>query len=317
MEYKSHESTDWQMAIISFTCRPTSGTHPTLLLLFRSPMMHARDIVAAIEIAVYIPAAILAVIICVRHGFNRSSGWIYMLILCIVRIAGAVCQFLSRQDHSNGLIEAKIIIDSIGLSPLLLATLGLLSRFVDFINAKASPTFTTKHFRVLQLLIIVGLILGIAGGTSGTVQPDGTVKVATTSKAGIALYIVAYVGIVLVYLVSVPRASVIPDQERRVPVAIIFALPFVLVRLIYSACSVFLHSHLFNIVTGNVAVRVAMAVIEEFIVVAIYIALGFLVTKLDANAQGPIAGREWKNKKTRGERRLRRHSMGALEQQRM
>jgi hypothetical protein len=91
-------------------------------------MMHARDIVAAIELAVYIPAAILAVIICVQHGFNRSSGWVYTLILCIVRTAGASCQFLSRQNHSNGLIEAKIIIESIGLSPLLLATLGLLSR---------------------------------------------------------------------------------------------------------------------------------------------------------------------------------------------
>jgi hypothetical protein len=170
---------------------------------------------------------------------------------------------------------------------------------------------------VLQLVITIGLILSIAGGTSGTVQLDGTVRVASTSKAGIALYIVAYFGIVFVYLTSVPRTSVVPNQERRVPVAIILALPFVLSRLIYSACSVFLHSHLFNIVTGNVAVRVATAIIEEFIVVAIYIALGFLVIKLDAHAQGPIAGREWKNKKSRGRKRLRRHSTGALEQQRM
>lgn len=166
------------------------------------------------------------------------------------------------------------------------------------------------------MLVTVGLILSIAGGTGGTVQPDGTVKVATTSKAGIALYIVAYVGIVLVYFVSVPKTSVVPNQERRVPVAIIFALPFVVVRLIYSACSVFLHSHLFNIVTGSVAVRVAMAVIEEFIVVAIYIWLGFLVTKIDANAQGPIAGREWKRKADRNGRQLRRHSMSVLDQQR-
>jgi hypothetical protein len=175
----------------------------------------------------------------------------------------------------------------------------------------------TKHFRVLQLLMTVGLILSIAGGTSGTVQPDGTVTVATTSKAGIALYIVAYVGILLVYLVSVRRTYVVPNQERRVPVAIFFALPFVLVRLIYAACSVFLHSHLFNVVTGNVVVSVFMAVIEEFIVVAIYLAVGFLVTKLDANARGPIAGREWKNKNTKGERRLRRQSTGVLEQQRI
>jgi hypothetical protein len=167
------------------------------------------------------------------------------------------------------------------------------------------------------LLITIGLILNIVGGTSGTVQPDGTVQVATTSKAGIALYIVAYVGIVFVYIISLHRISVVPNQERRVPVAIILALPFILSRLIYSACSVFLHSQFFNIVTGNVAVRVATAVVEEFIAVAIYIALGFLVSKLGANAQGPIAGREWKNNKSRGRKGRGRRSIGALEQQRV
>jgi hypothetical protein len=294
--------------------------------------MHASDIVAAIELAVYVPACILAIVVCVRHGFNRSSGWIYTLILCVVRIAGAACQFLSRQDHTNGFIEAKIILDSIGLSPLLFATLGLLSRLyvskiqsrnapsllshsIDFINAKASPTFTTKHFRILQLLISIGLILSIVGGTSVTIQPDGSFKVATTSKAGIALYIVGYVGIVLVYLISVPKTSIVPNQERRVPVAIIFALPFILVRLIYSACSVFLHSHLFNVVTGNVALRVVMAVIEEFMVVAIYIVLGFMITKLDAHAQGSIAGREWKQKGNRVKRQRGGHPSDAFQQQ--
>ncbi|KAH7386926.1 hypothetical protein DE146DRAFT_702011 [Phaeosphaeria sp. MPI-PUGE-AT-0046c] len=273
--------------------------------------MHARDIVAAVELIFYIPTAILAVIVCLSHGFNRSSGWIYTLILCTVRIAGAVCQFIKSSD----LVETKIIIDSIGLSPLLLATLGLLSRLVDFINAKSTPTFTIKHFRLLQLLITLGLILSIVGGTSGTTKPDGTVQVATTSKAGIALYIVAYVGIVLVYLTSIPKTSIIPKQERRVPVAILLALPFILVRLIYSGCAVFLHTHLFNPVTGNVVVRVVMAIVEEFVVVTIYIALGFLVTKLHPTAQGPIAGREWKNKNTRGERRVRRQPRDELEQQ--
>jgi hypothetical protein len=90
--------------------------------------MHSRDIVAIVELLFYLPTAILAIITCFRHGFHRSSGWIYTLILCQVRIAGAVCQFLSHSNHSSGLIQATIIIDSIGLSPLLLATLGMLSR---------------------------------------------------------------------------------------------------------------------------------------------------------------------------------------------
>jgi hypothetical protein len=90
--------------------------------------MHSRDVVSVVELLFFIPTAILAIITCCKHGFNRSSGWIYTLILCIVRIIGATCQFLSHSNHSSGLIQATIIIDSIGLSPLLLATLGMLSR---------------------------------------------------------------------------------------------------------------------------------------------------------------------------------------------
>jgi hypothetical protein len=58
-----------------------------------------------------------------------------------------------------------------------------------------------------------------------------------------------------------------------------------------------------------------MAVIEEFMVVAIYVVLGFMITKLDADAQGSIAGREWKQKRNRVERQRGGNSLGALQQQ--
>ncbi|KAF2032367.1 hypothetical protein EK21DRAFT_110042 [Setomelanomma holmii] len=254
-------------------------------------MVHARDVVAGVELAFYIPTSILAIIICVRHGFHRSSGWIFTLILCTVRIAGAICQFISHNNQSTGLITATIIIDSIGLSPLLLATLGILSRFVDFINSRAAPIFTVKHFRLLQLLITVGLILSIVGGTSSNIQPNGHIEVETTSKVGIILYIIAYVGLALVFAISIPRLHVVIGKERRVAVAIVLAMPFILVRLVYSACAVFLHNHLFNMVTGSVVVLVVMDVAMEFIVVAIYILLGFAVDKVGRDNAGPIAGR--------------------------
>lgn len=91
-------------------------------------MWHARDYVSLIELIFYIPTGLLAIGVCTRHGFRRSSGWIYTLILCTVRIAGAICQFLSHTDHSSGLVEATTIFALIGLAPLLMATLGLLSR---------------------------------------------------------------------------------------------------------------------------------------------------------------------------------------------
>lgn len=87
-----------------------------------------NGIVSIVELIVYIPALIAAVFVCTRHGMHRASGWVYTVILCAVRTAGAVCQLLTYSDQSEGLLKATVIIDSIGISPLLLATLGVISR---------------------------------------------------------------------------------------------------------------------------------------------------------------------------------------------
>lgn len=91
--------------------------------------LDARGGVAIFELAIYLPALVVAFIVCSRHGFAKASGFIFTLILCFVRIIGACCQLATYHKETEGLLEATIILDSIGLSPLLLATLGLLSRW--------------------------------------------------------------------------------------------------------------------------------------------------------------------------------------------
>lgn len=262
----------------------------------------ARGYVSIVELIVYIPSGLIAFYVTSRHGFNRSSGWFYTVFLCVVRIAGAVCQLLEYNNQSAGLIKATVIIDSIGLSPLLLATLGLLSRLVDGINLMSvGETFTIKHFRIVQLLITLGLILSIAGGSSGGSSTDGSAPgeapTSTTSKVGIILYIVSYVAIVAILLISLPNLTILPRKERRVGGAVLLALPFILVRLVYSALSVFVHDHYFNAVDGSVPIWVVMAVLMEFIVVFLFILLGFNLDKLEGGQAGPIANRPWKDNK--------------------
>ncbi|KAF7563754.1 hypothetical protein G7046_g402 [Stylonectria norvegica] len=261
--------------------------------------LSSRGYVSIAELIVYIPAIILSAILCSRHGFTRASGWVYTLILCLVRIVGAVCQLMTYSNHSSGLEKTTLIVDSIGISPLLLATLGMLSRYVDWMISRGVTTFTVKHFRLLQLLVSLGLILAIAGGTSGSTAPDGTVKVATTSKAGIILSIVAFVLMVIIYTISAGHKSVVPKQERRILLAIAVALPFIVVRLGYSALAIFLHNHTFSIVSGSVPVFVAMSVIEEFCVVADYLFLGYNLRKLEPEEKGGLANRQWKQGRNR------------------
>jgi hypothetical protein len=168
------------------------------------------------------------------------------------------------------------------------------------------PVLTVKYFRILHLLIIVGLILSIAGGTSSTIQPNGTINIETTSKVGIILFLVAYVGIALMLVTSLSGVVLVPTKERRIAGAIIIAMPFILVRLAYSACVVFLNNHTFSLVNGSVATRAAMAVVEEMIVVAVYILVGFFIDRLEEGTPQMMPAKVRGNGRGQFERR-RRH----------
>jgi len=93
-------------------------------------MMHLdkHGYVSIVELIVFIPCLVLGIAVCLRQGFKRTSGWIFVVILSVIRIAGAVCQLLTYDNPTEGLIKATLILDSIGLAPLLLTVLGVLSR---------------------------------------------------------------------------------------------------------------------------------------------------------------------------------------------
>jgi hypothetical protein len=92
-------------------------------------MVSTEEGIAIAEICVYVPVFILTVIVIFRHGFRRQAGWIYLAIFCVIRIAGAGFTISETQNPINKTdIEWAAILDSVGLSPLLLATIGLLKR---------------------------------------------------------------------------------------------------------------------------------------------------------------------------------------------
>jgi hypothetical protein len=90
--------------------------------------LDGREILSAVEIALYSPFLIAALAVCFRHGFKRAEGWIFLLLLCLIRLVGAACDISTHNSPSQGLYVTVAILDSIGISPLLLATLGILSR---------------------------------------------------------------------------------------------------------------------------------------------------------------------------------------------
>jgi hypothetical protein len=63
-----------------------------------------------------------------RHGFGKNSGWIYLAIFSSIRIVNASAQIATITSTSSTTETIAIVTTFLGLSPLLLASLGLLSR---------------------------------------------------------------------------------------------------------------------------------------------------------------------------------------------
>ena len=92
-------------------------------------MLSERENVAIAELAVYIIAIFFAIAIIFRHGLIKGRPWIYLVVFCGLRIAGAAFGILSA-NHPTSRSDAtwSAILGSIGLSPLLLVASGLLKR---------------------------------------------------------------------------------------------------------------------------------------------------------------------------------------------
>ncbi len=235
-----------------------------------------RNGVSIGEIIVYTFALAIAIFLAIRHGFGKSSGWVYLIVFCLARLIGPAMELATINDPTNtDLYTGYAILNNVGLSPLLLAALGFLSRLLDNIHKSHTTMLSPRILRIVQLVIVVGLILGIVGGINASEDytnglkngKGGSYHPGTLSKAGTALFIVSYVATVAFTIAisfSVPHAEA---GEKRLFIAVAVALPFLLVRLVYSCMSTFTTNHHFNLLTGSITTLLCMAFLMELCVV--------------------------------------------------
>jgi hypothetical protein len=78
------------------------------------------DSLSVAQLAIYTTLCIPAIYVLVKHRRASILGWIFLFVFCSLRlVAGAI----SMNNKSNG---GASIVSNIGLSPLLLATVGIL-----------------------------------------------------------------------------------------------------------------------------------------------------------------------------------------------
>lgn len=74
--------------------------------------------ISTAELAIYALFSIAVLYILVKHGRPGFLGWFYLFIFCTIRIVGGVLEIKKSSSAS--------VVANIGLSPLLLATSGIL-----------------------------------------------------------------------------------------------------------------------------------------------------------------------------------------------
>jgi len=288
-----------RVSLVTFVARISSLTfrhisQSTPFGFYQTPISRMaithHNAVSIAELVVYVPCLITSIFLAIRHGFGKSAGWYFLIVFCLARTIGPAMQLATISNPTNtSLYTGYTILQSVGLSPLLLATLGLLGRLLNSINRSHTALVNHRVLKFIELLLLVALILAIVGGVNASenaVDNGGVYKAPTISKAGSALFIVSYVAIVVFTILISFSVRHAEGGEKRILLAVIMSLPLLLIRLIYSVISTFSHSKLFSPFNGSIVILLCVALIEEFIVVVLYEATGLTLNKISEPVEG-------------------------------
>jgi hypothetical protein len=200
-----------------------------------------------------------------------------MLSLCrIVQVSLdlAATEMYEPETAANTALSSGVaILTEIGLTPLFMSTASLL-------NATTRPK--GRRMQWLLLLLHVPLIISLVLIVAGSIDPDArdtqTFEATESTKAGIALYCACFVILVMATVIISSRLYLATPTEAMILTTVVLSLPFFLVDIVYMMCFAFesfVGSQNFNVISGNVTLQLCMQVVMEYVVVILYLGLGF------------------------------------------
>ncbi|RFU79012.1 transmembrane [Trichoderma arundinaceum] len=240
--------------------------------------LETYDDIAIAELAFYLFALGGGIFLCLKHGFTKNAGFRALIILSLARIIGACLRLATISSPSNiNLYIGWMTLNGIGLAPLIMLSLGLLSRVFESIKSNGRTIIKPMYQRFIELLMILSIILLIVGGTQSTFTViDGKPKVdystVSHAAAGIIVAIAALLGIAIV--LAILNQSHVGAGEHRIIFTAAVCYPLILVRLTYSCLIIF------GGVTTTPWLYLGMSSLMEMIVTLLSEVLGFNLDKV-------------------------------------
>ncbi|KAL7940978.1 hypothetical protein V8C42DRAFT_361525 [Trichoderma barbatum] len=241
------------------------------------------DGLSAAKLAIYLILLQPALFCLWKHGKTGFLGWLFVQLFCVLRIAtGGIGLHVDQKG------EAAVILNSIGLSPLLLAISGILHEARRAVN----PRLNRRLDIVLELkyhaLVNLGMILIIMALVK-LMDGDPVSKSKTMLNVGSAISCIAW-GLVTLWAVwsnsmirkhSSYASLQTVDNGKLLIKGVFVALPFVGIRLIYGV--VFLQLQITHPTSGfltSKAVQICLSFIPELVCITSLLLVGIITRSL-------------------------------------
>ncbi|KAI4133147.1 MAG: hypothetical protein LQ338_000412 [Usnochroma carphineum] len=234
---------------------------------------------AIAQLVFYLPALTLSILVNLRHGFRRELGWFYLVLLAVIRLIGNSMEIAAYSERNIHLFIGAAVLNGVGLTPLLLAMTAMLQR----VNKDLLQGPLAWILRFIKFPILVALILTAYGGSQlyGNSSSSDYQQGQNIARAGIIILLVTFGLLILITAVTYSHLQRIRSGEAIMLYAATASIPFILIRLIYSALVYFLtHSAAFSLTGRLILPRVFMSVCAEWITVMLYIAAGLMASQI-------------------------------------
>ncbi|KAJ5256727.1 hypothetical protein N7478_012831 [Penicillium angulare] len=225
------------------------------------------------QIVFYATAFIPAFFCFAKHGKHGLAGWLYVMAMCGLRLVGNGMAYHSLSTTGKPNPTAQII-SGIGLSPILLAALGILHEANYSIQQRLPAILQGAGLLVPHLTILAGIALSAASkGKSSLLE------------AGMGVLALGWLMIVVFTAISLRSDSNRRriDHEKKLLFAVTVALPLLGIRVIYSFAVAFADGRVNG---GSLAVQAIFGTIPEFLVMIIYISAGIVTRNLTQERAG-------------------------------
>jgi hypothetical protein len=127
---------------------------------------------------------------------------------------------------------------------------------------------------------MIALILCIVGGLDiADADASDVSNGKKLTKIGIVIFLIVYLVLFALVVITMTDVGNAPSGEKRIYFAVAAALPLLAIRLLWSILASFSNNADFSLNSSKPLIQLFMAIVEEFVIVCIYILVGLTANK--------------------------------------